>query len=108
LDGDQCRVEHAATTWESREAQIPRDFRPSVIAVDGRCFPKVLTSKFVVFVRLSLFGVFKRLTLMTSKVVVNVLALRFYTNDLAGSVGVDEKSEKFCCSVTVLLKVDIR
>ena len=24
-----------------------------------------------------------------------VLALQFYTNDLAGSVGVDEKSEKF-------------
>ena len=64
LDGDHFSVERVGTTWESREAQIPRDFRPSVIALDGRRFPKVLMSKFVVFVRLSLFAVFERLTLI--------------------------------------------
>jgi hypothetical protein len=40
LDGDQCRVGRAATRRESREAQIPRDFRPSVIAVDGPLLPE--------------------------------------------------------------------
>jgi hypothetical protein len=35
LDGDRFGVERAGTTWESREAQIPCDFRPNVIAIDG-------------------------------------------------------------------------
>jgi hypothetical protein len=40
LDGDQCRVERAGTTWESREAKLPRNLRPSVIALDGPLLPE--------------------------------------------------------------------
>jgi hypothetical protein len=35
LDGDHFSVERVGTTWESREAQIPCDFRPTVIDSDG-------------------------------------------------------------------------
>jgi hypothetical protein len=40
LDSDRFGVERAGTTWESREAQIPRDFRPTVIALDGPLLPE--------------------------------------------------------------------
>ena len=39
LDGQQFCVVPAATTWESRKAQIPRDFCPAVIALDGPLLP---------------------------------------------------------------------
>jgi len=40
LDGDEVRLVRTGTTWESREAQIARDFRPSVIALDGPLLPR--------------------------------------------------------------------
>jgi hypothetical protein len=40
LDGNQFHVARAGTTWESRAAQIPRDFRASVIAIDGPLLPR--------------------------------------------------------------------
>jgi len=40
LDGDHFGVGRAGTTWESRKAQIPCEFRPTVIAVDGPILPE--------------------------------------------------------------------
>jgi hypothetical protein len=39
LEGGKLSLERAGTTWESREAKIPRGFQPSVIAVDGPLLP---------------------------------------------------------------------
>jgi hypothetical protein len=36
LDGDQVGLVRTGTKWESREAQIRRDFHPSVIALELR------------------------------------------------------------------------
>jgi hypothetical protein len=38
LAGNQLHLARAGTAWESRVAQIPSDFRASVIAIDGRRF----------------------------------------------------------------------
>jgi hypothetical protein len=35
LEGDHLSLERAGTTWKSREAKIPKDFHPSIIAIDG-------------------------------------------------------------------------
>jgi hypothetical protein len=35
LEGDYLSVERAGTAWESREAKMPKEFHPSVIAIDG-------------------------------------------------------------------------
>jgi hypothetical protein len=40
LDGDQIYLGRTLTTWESREAQIPSGFHPSVIAIDGPLLPQ--------------------------------------------------------------------
>ena len=40
LDGDHFGVERAGSKWERREARVPRDFRPSVIAFDGPLLPE--------------------------------------------------------------------
>jgi hypothetical protein len=40
LDGDRLGVERVGSTWESRVAEIPRDFRPTVIALDGPLLPE--------------------------------------------------------------------
>ena len=40
LDGHQLHLARAGTTWESRAAQIPGDFRASVIAIDGPLLPR--------------------------------------------------------------------
>jgi hypothetical protein len=40
LDGDQLCLGRAGTTWESRDAQIPNGFQPSVIALDGPLLPQ--------------------------------------------------------------------
>jgi hypothetical protein len=39
LEGDHLSLERAGTTWESREAKIPKDFHPSIIAIDGPLLP---------------------------------------------------------------------
>ena len=40
LDGDQLCLVCTGTTWESREAHISSNFRPSVIALDGPLLPQ--------------------------------------------------------------------
>jgi hypothetical protein len=40
LDGDKVRLVRTGTTWKRREAQIARDFQPSVIALDGPLLPR--------------------------------------------------------------------
>jgi hypothetical protein len=40
LDGDEVRLVRTGTTWESREAEISREFQPSVIALDGPLLPR--------------------------------------------------------------------
>jgi hypothetical protein len=40
LRGNQLHLARAGTTWESRAAQIPSDFRASVIAIDGPLLPE--------------------------------------------------------------------
>jgi hypothetical protein len=40
LDGDQLTLQRAGTTWESREAKIPKGFHPSFIAIDGPLLPR--------------------------------------------------------------------
>jgi hypothetical protein len=40
LDGNQLNLARAGTTWKRREAQIPGDFRASVIAIDGPLLPQ--------------------------------------------------------------------
>jgi len=40
LDGDQVHLARVGTSWESRAAQIPNDFRASVIALDGPLLPR--------------------------------------------------------------------
>jgi hypothetical protein len=40
LDGDQLYLVRTGTAWESRAAEIPSDFCPSVIALDGPLLPK--------------------------------------------------------------------
>ena len=40
LAGNQLHLARAGTTWESRAAQIPSDFRASVIAIDGPLLPQ--------------------------------------------------------------------
>jgi predicted nuclease with RNAse H fold len=37
LDGNEVRL---VRTWESREAEISREFQPSVIALDGPLLPR--------------------------------------------------------------------
>ena len=39
LDVDQPSLKCARTAWQSREAQIPNGFQPSVIAIDGPLLP---------------------------------------------------------------------
>jgi hypothetical protein len=39
LEGDKLTLERAGTAWESRQAQIPTGFQPSVIAIDGPLLP---------------------------------------------------------------------
>jgi hypothetical protein len=39
LEGDRLTLERAGTSWESREARIPKGFHPSVIAIDGPLLP---------------------------------------------------------------------
>jgi len=39
IEGDHLSLERAGTTWESRQAQIPTGFQPSVIAIDGPLLP---------------------------------------------------------------------
>jgi hypothetical protein len=39
LEGDQLSLERAGTSWESREAKIPKGFQPSIIAIDGPLVP---------------------------------------------------------------------
>jgi hypothetical protein len=39
LDVDQLSLKCARTAWQSREAQIPNGFQPSVIAIDGPLLP---------------------------------------------------------------------
>src|SRR5215831_6136719 len=39
LDGNQLHLARAGTAWESRAAQIPSDYRASVIAIDGPLLP---------------------------------------------------------------------
>src|SRR6516165_12010361 len=40
LAGNQLHLARAGTAWESRAAQIPSDFRASVIAIDGPLLPQ--------------------------------------------------------------------
>jgi hypothetical protein len=40
LDGNRLHLARAGTAWESRAAQIPSDFRASVIAIDGPLLPQ--------------------------------------------------------------------
>jgi hypothetical protein len=40
LDGDELHLVRAGTTWESRAAQIPGDYRASFIAIDGPLLPQ--------------------------------------------------------------------
>jgi hypothetical protein len=40
LNGNQLHLARAGTAWESRAAQIPSDFRASVIAIDGPLLPQ--------------------------------------------------------------------
>jgi hypothetical protein len=40
LEGDHLSLERAGTMWESREAKIPKDFHPSIIAIDGPLLPE--------------------------------------------------------------------
>jgi hypothetical protein len=40
LDGDRLHLARVGTTWGSRAAQIPSDFRASVIAIDGPLLPQ--------------------------------------------------------------------
>ena len=40
LDGNQFHLGPAGTAWESRAAQIPNDFRASVIAIDRPLLPR--------------------------------------------------------------------
>jgi hypothetical protein len=40
LDGNRLHLARAGTAWESRAAQIPSDFRASVIAIDGLLLPQ--------------------------------------------------------------------
>ena len=39
LDGDRLCLGRTGTAWESRQAQIPTGFQPSVIAIDGPLLP---------------------------------------------------------------------
>jgi hypothetical protein len=39
LDGDHLSLQRAGMAWESRQAQIPTGFQPSVIAIDGPLLP---------------------------------------------------------------------
>jgi hypothetical protein len=40
LEGRNLTLERTGTTWESREAKIPKGFHPSVIAIDGPLLPQ--------------------------------------------------------------------
>jgi hypothetical protein len=40
LEGDRLALKRAGTTWESREAKIPKGFHPSIIAIDGPLLPE--------------------------------------------------------------------
>jgi hypothetical protein len=40
LDGNQLHLARTGTAWERRVAQIPNDFRASVIAIDGPLLPR--------------------------------------------------------------------
>src|SRR6516225_6465242 len=46
LDGNQLHLARVGTTWESRAAQIPSDFRASVIAIDGPLLPEGADDRF--------------------------------------------------------------
>jgi hypothetical protein len=39
LEGDHLTLERVGKAWESREVIIPKDFLPSVIAIDGPLLP---------------------------------------------------------------------
>jgi len=39
LEGDCLTLERVGTAWESRDTKMPKDFHPSIIAIDGPLLP---------------------------------------------------------------------